>query len=148
MKLYGVANGTKKMLEEVNDEAFAQKMMGDGIAIVPSDGKVVAPVDGEVTMVFPTNHALGLKLDGGVEVLLHIGIDTVEMNGEGFQSFVKQGDKVKQGDCLITFALDKVIAAGYETDIMVIITNLGSYHGMKPTSLCDITTSDCILELE
>lgn len=147
MKLYGIANGIIKKLEEVNDEAFSQRMMGDGIAIVPKDGKVYAPYDSEVTMVFPTNHALGLKLDNGIEVLLHIGIDTVEMNGEGFQSFVKQGDIVKKGDLLVTFDVANVIAAGYETDIMVIITNTGAFHDIKPTSLHDITIDDTLLEI-
>lgn len=148
MKLYSVANGKKKKLEEVKDEAFAQKMMGDGIAIVPEDGMVVAPADGVVSALFPTNHAIGLTLDAGAEILIHIGIDTVEMNGEGFTAYVKQGDRVKRGDKLIAFDVEKVLAAGYETDIMVIVTNTASYASIQPSAATQLTTSDVLLEIE
>ena len=97
MKLMSVVDGKKKYLEEVNDEAFSQKMMGDGIAVVPSVGKVYAPASGRVSMLFPTYHAIGLILTDGVEVLIHIGIDTVEMDGEGFKSYVHVGDVVEEG---------------------------------------------------
>lgn len=148
MKLYSVAKGQRKYLEKVNDEAFAQKMMGDGVAIVPNEGKVYAPEDGVITMIFPTNHALGLTLDSGVEVLIHIGIDTVEMNGDGFQAFVKQGNQVHKGDLLIEFDLNKIIKAGYETDIMVIVTNTTSYSLIKATALQTVTQHDILLEIE
>lgn len=87
-------------------------MMGDGIAIVPGDGMVVAPADGVVSALFPTNHAIGLTLDAGAEILIHIGIDTVEMNGEGFTAYVKQGDRVMRGDKLIAFDVEKVLGLG------------------------------------
>lgn len=148
MKLYSVANGKKKNLEEVNDEAFAQKMMGDGVAILSMDGMVYAPEDGVVTALFPTNHAIGINLASGVEILIHIGIDTVELNGEGFTAYVKQGDHVQRGDQLIAFDLGKVMSAGYETDIMVIITNSASYASIQPTTASELTIHDILIEIE
>ncbi len=148
MELYSVVNGVKKNLEDVNDEAFSQKMLGDGIAIIPHDGQVVAPIDSEVTMLFPTCHAIGLKTQEGLEILIHIGIDTVEMNGDGFEAFVKQGDKVKQGQVLIQFDLTKIKKLGYEPDTMVIMTNSKQYSSLKITSLNDLTIHDLLLEIE
>ena len=148
MKLYSVANGRTKNIEEVSDEAFTQKMMGDGMAIMSCDGCVYAPADGEVTMLFPTHHAIGIKTALGIEILIHIGIDTVEMNGDGFVAFVKQGDKVKCGDLLIQFDLNKVIQAGYEPDIMVILTNTSQYQKMIKTTQDEIAVHDVLLEIE
>lgn len=147
MELKSVANGQKKYLEDVNDEAFSQKMMGDGIAIVPSDGKVYAPASGTVSMIFPTNHAIGMKTDEGIEVLIHIGIDTVEMNGEGFQSYVKADEHVEAGTLLVAFDLQKVINCGYETDIMMIITNTSQYQSIMKTENDNLTINDTVLEI-
>lgn len=99
-------------LEDVPDQVFAQRMMGDGYAIELTENTIVSPVDGEVILVFPTGHAFGLKTEDGVELLLHLGIDTVELNGEGFVGQVKQGDKVKAGDVLTIMDLEKIRAAG------------------------------------
>ena len=88
-------------LEEVPDKVFAEKIMGDGFAIEPKDNIVVAPVDGEIAILFPTKHAIGMVTAEGLELLIHVGIDTVKLNGEGFKAFVKQGDKVKAGDKLL-----------------------------------------------
>ncbi|HHX52456.1 MAG TPA: PTS glucose transporter subunit IIA [Erysipelothrix sp.] len=99
-------------LEDVPDQVFAQRMMGDGYAIELTENTIVSPVDGEVILVFPTGHAFGLKTEDGVEILLHLGIDTVELNGEGFVGQVKQGDKVKAGDVLTIMDLEKIRAAG------------------------------------
>ena len=107
--------GTLVPLEKVNDPVFAQKMMGDGFAIEPTSGAVVSPVDGELTMVFHTKHAVGITTNEGVEVLLHIGINTVELDGEGFEILVEQGSKVKKGDKLMNVDLDLVKKNGKET---------------------------------
>ena len=147
MKVYCPAKGKRKLLENVNDEAFAQKMMGDGIAVIPSSGEVFSPVDGEVTMLFPTKHAIGLKSDDGVEVLVHIGIDTVELNGEGFSSYVKQGDKVEVGSPLLSFDLNKV-SAQYETDIMIIITNTSAYKNIYQTEIENLSVMDELLDIK
>lgn len=95
-------------LEEVPDQVFAQKMMGDGFALELTDSTIVAPISGEVILVFPTGHAFGIKTKDGVEILLHLGIDTVELEGQGFNSKVKKGDFVKQGDVLTVMDLDLI----------------------------------------
>lgn len=110
-------------LTEVKDDVFSSGLVGDGIAIEPIEGNLTAPVAGEVTMIFETNHALGLKTDNGAELLLHIGIDTVKMEGIGFQSFVKQGERVEQGQLLITFDIDKIKNNGFEATVICVVTN-------------------------
>ena len=106
------------------DEAFAAKAMGDGIAVDPADGTICAPCDGTVSMIFPTGHAVGLTTDQGTEVLIHVGIDTVKMDGDGFEALVKQGDRVTAGDVLIRADLDKIRAAGYNPQTMMIFPEL------------------------
>ncbi|AYW46592.1 beta-glucoside-specific PTS transporter subunit IIABC [Tetragenococcus koreensis] len=110
-------------LTEVKDDVFSSGLVGDGIAVEPTEGKLTAPVAGEVTMIFETNHALGLKTDNGAELLLHIGVDTVKMDGVGFQAFVKQGDRVEQGQQLITFDIDKIKNEGFESTVICVVTN-------------------------
>ncbi|WP_245837301.1 glucose PTS transporter subunit IIA [Virgibacillus phasianinus] len=102
-KIYAPISGAIRQLDVVPDPTFAEKLMGDGLAIEPSDGNVVAPFDGKVVQIFPTKHAVGLESNAGVEVLIHIGLETVSLDGEGFQAHVVQGDWVKAGDTLITF---------------------------------------------
>jgi sugar PTS system EIIA component len=116
-------NGKVVSLDEVDDPVFSQRMMGDGVAIEPSDGKVVSPVSGEVVQLFPTYHAVGIKTKSGVEVLVHIGLETVSMEGEGFEGFVKTGDHVNAGDHLITFDMDLVKEKAKSTITPVVITN-------------------------
>ena len=110
-------------LEKVPDQTFSEKMMGDGLAIEPTDGKVVAPVDGEVVVTFPTKHAVGLKTASGIELLIHVGLETVHMDGEGFDMHVEQGDKVKAGDLLLTFDLQLIKKKAASHITPVIITN-------------------------
>jgi glucose-specific phosphotransferase system IIA component len=107
----------------VNDQAFASKSMGDGFAIEPTDGTIYAPYSGEVTVAFPTGHAYGIKSASGKEVLIHVGMDTVELNGKGFQMRVHQGDHVKQGDVLAVADLDYIRSQGKSTIIPVIFTD-------------------------
>ncbi|WP_096188530.1 PTS sugar transporter subunit IIA [Evansella halocellulosilytica] len=115
--------GTVVSLSEVPDPTFAEKMMGDGIAVKPTNGTVVSPVHAEVVQLFPTKHAIGLKTVNGVEILIHIGIETVNMQGEGFKAFVEQGDKVAKGDKLIEFDIGLVEEKSDSTITPVIITN-------------------------
>ncbi|MDQ0337476.1 PTS system glucose-specific IIA component [Caldalkalibacillus uzonensis] len=124
-------SGQVVRLEEVPDPTFSQKMMGDGIAIQPDEGKAVAPVDGEVVQVFHTKHAVGIRSKAGVEILIHIGLDTVNMQGEGFEAHVKQGDKVKAGDLLITFDLGLVEEKAASTVTPVVITNGGHVENVQ-----------------
>lgn len=119
--------GTLKSLDQVKDAAFANDTMGKGISITPSDGNVIAPFDGVVIALFPTKHAIGLLSDKGCEVLIHIGMDTVQLGGKYFEAYVKQGDKVKKGDLLISFDKEAIIKEGYLLDSPVLVTNTKDY---------------------
>ena len=130
--LAAVATGTIIPITEVKDQVFASKAMGDGFAIDPSEGKIYAPYTGEVTVAFPTGHAYGIRTAGGKEVLIHIGMDTVELNGEGFKPAVKQGDHVKQGDLLTEIDLDLIRKAGKPVVTPVIFTD-GTEIELKKT---------------
>lgn len=120
--IYSVAKGTLIPIEEVPDETFASKVLGDGAAIIPEDGKVYAPADAEVVSIFDTKHAVCLHTDGGADILIHIGIDTVKLEGKYFTSHVDNGDHVKKGDLLVEFDKDAVEKAGYNTAIPIIVT--------------------------
>jgi len=110
-------------LHEVSDPAFAEGILGVGVAVIPAEGCVYAPVDGTVAAAFPTGHAIGLMSDDGMEVLIHVGIDTVTMKGDGFSLKVGQGDRVTRGQLLLTFEPEKIEAAGHETTTMVLVSN-------------------------
>ncbi|MFC0523568.1 PTS glucose transporter subunit IIA [Pontibacillus salicampi] len=125
-------------LEEVPDPVFSQKMMGEGIAVEPTNGEVVSPVDGKIVQVFPTKHAVGIETDSGLEILVHIGLETVSMNGEGFEGHVSQGDKVSAGDKLITFDVDLVKEKAKSTVTPVIITNSDSVESMDTLNSGDV----------
>lgn len=116
-------SGKMLALENVPDPVFAKKMMGDGIAVDPVNGKVVSPIDGKIIQVFPTKHAVGISTNNGVEILIHIGLDTVNLNGEGFTSHVNEGDQVKQGELLISFEIDLVREKAKSAVTPIIITN-------------------------
>lgn len=116
-------SGTLRKLEEVPDPVFAGKMVGEGIAVEPSEGIVVAPFDGEIVQLFPTKHAIGLCSASGLEILIHIGLETVSLQGEGFEAFVKQGDQVKMGEKLITFDMKIINDKASSTITPVILTN-------------------------
>ncbi|GAE33551.1 PTS sugar transporter subunit IIA [Halalkalibacter akibai] len=117
-------------IEDVPDPTFAQKMMGDGFAVVPTEGKVLSPVSGEVIQVFPTKHAIGIKTPGGLELLIHIGLETVNMNGEGFTTHIKEGDRVKVGDLLVEFDLALVEERAASTITPLVITNMDQLDSM------------------
>lgn len=119
-------NGMAVPLSEVNDAVFSQKILGDGVAIQPAEGKVFAPVDGKVSALFETKHAIGLTSDDGVELLIHVGIDTVNLQGRYFTAHVQTGDQVKQGDLLISFDQQAIQKEGYETVTPVLVANTGS----------------------
>lgn len=115
-------------LSEVKDEVFSSGMVGSGVGIIPEEDLLVAPEDGEITMVFETHHALGLKTSNGAEILFHIGIDTVQLNGEGFETFVKQGDKVTKGQQLIAFNRQLIQEKGYDDTVIFVVTNQDKYE--------------------
>lgn len=123
--------GTAKPLSESSDPVFSSLMMGDGAAIDPSVGRVVAPFSGTVTALFPTNHAVGITAPDGAEALIHIGVDTVELNGRGFTGHVRQGDTVTAGQLLVEFDIDAIRAAGYTPQTMVVVTNTPAYDSVQ-----------------
>lgn len=130
-------NGEMLPLSEVQDEAFSAGMLGKGVAFEPVEGKVVAPFDGEVVSLFPTKHAIGLLSDDGVELLIHVGLNTVDLNGKFFEAHVKQGDRIKQGQTLLAFDLESIREAGYVTQTPVVVTNTGNYRDVKHDALGD-----------
>ncbi|EHL20194.1 PTS sugar transporter subunit IIA [Peptoanaerobacter stomatis] len=123
VELKAVVDGIIKDLKNVEDEVFSKGFLGEGLAIVPKSNNFYAPVSGELSSVFPTGHAFGIKTDDGAEVLIHIGIDTVQMNGDGFDLKVEQGQKIKAGDLLVICDIDNIKNKGYKTDTILIITN-------------------------
>lgn len=118
-------------LAQVDDATFSSGALGKGFAVIPEDGMYYAPFDGEVSMIFPTKHAIGLTSNNGVEILIHIGLDTVELNGQYFESFVEQGQKIKKGDLLMKVDLNKVKEAGYDIVTPVIVTNSDNYKNIE-----------------
>ena len=140
--------GQAVALENVNDPVFSSGAMGQGIAVKPSEGVVYAPADAEVTIAFATGHAFGLKTANGAEILIHVGIDTVSMNGDGFEQKVAQGDKVKAGDVLGTFDSAKIAAAGLDDTTMVIVTNTADYASVTPVATGAVAKGDAIIEVK
>lgn len=134
-------------LSTVSDEMFASKALGDGVAIIPTEGKLYAPCDAEVIMLFDTKHAIGLRTSNGAEILIHIGVNTVSMEGKGFTSFVKQGDKVKEGDLLIEFDLDKIKENNLDATVMVVNSNSANYKVLNQ-SYGEVKTSDVLFDVK
>lgn len=132
-------------LSEVNDAVFSQKILGDGAAIIPSEGKVYAPVNGTVSTVFDTKHAIGLLSEDGVELLIHIGIDTVNLEGKYFTAHVESGQKIKKGDLLVSFDQEMIRKAGYDTVTPVLITNTAEFHSIHTDASGNVKAGDVLL---
>jgi len=146
--LYSHMNGTAVKLEDVEDEVFSQKILGEGAAVEPSEGKLYAPCDGKIDSVFDTKHAVNMVSDDGVEILLHIGIDTVKLGGQYFEAHVSDGQKVKKGDLLISFDMDKIKAAGYKVTTPLIIGNTDDYASVEPVAQNSVSAGDMILKIK
>lgn len=123
IKIYAPVTGSCVDLSEVPDEVFSEKMIGDGVALRPTENLFVAPAGGELTMLFPTGHAFGMRIDKTIEILIHIGIDTVELNGEGFEILAEQGQFVKTGTPIVRVDLEKIRQRGYDLITPVILTS-------------------------
>jgi PTS system, glucose subfamily, IIA component len=134
-------------LKDVNDQVFSAEIMGKGAAIKPTDNNVYAVADGTVTVAYATKHAYGIKTNDGAEVLIHLGIDTVDLKGQHFTSNVKQGDTVKKGDLLGTFDIEKIQAAGYDPTVMIVVTNTTAYGDVDKLNKTDVKSGDDIVAL-
>ena len=144
--VYSPLRGTAVAMADVPDETFATDVLGMGAAVEPSEGKVVAPADGEISTLFDTHHAIGLTLDNGMEMLIHIGINTVELNGEGFTAHVAEGDRVVRGQTLITFDIPLIQGKGYKTVTPVIITNPDDYKEIRKAADGDVDILGKLIE--
>ncbi|MFR4352220.1 MAG: PTS glucose transporter subunit IIA [Roseburia sp.] len=134
-------------ISEVSDPTFGEEILGKGVAIRPEEGKIYAPVDGEITLLFDTLHAVSLTSDEGVEVLVHVGLDTVALKGEHFTAHRATGEKVRKGDLLITVDLDQVKAAGYDIITPVIICNTDAFKSVEAITGKSVTPQDTVLAL-
>ena len=140
-------NGTQIPLSEVADEIFASEMLGTTVAVEPADGKIVAPCDGEVSNIFETGHAVCITTESGGELLIHIGIDTVKMDGKGFTKKVSDGDKVHAGDILVEADLEEIKNAGYQTTTMMILTNTDEFGNVTKAEPAEVKTTSKVMTL-
>ena len=139
-------SGRVLLLEDVPDQVFSQKLVGDGFAIEPSDGRVYAPVDGKIIHLFPTKHAIGIEGDDGLEILIHLGIDTVELKGEGFTSYVKKGDTIVKGQMILEVDMAHVENTGKSMITPIIFTNKDQYKSFEVV-LGDKTIEDVVCKI-
>ncbi len=146
--VYAPINGNAMELSEVEDGVFSEGMLGAGIAVEPAEGKVYAPFDGEINMVFDTKHAIGLTSDDGIELLIHIGIDTVQLEGKHYDIHVKAGDKVKKGDLLADFDIEGIKADGYRTVTPIIVTNTDAFQKVTTMKTGEVKAGELVLELK
>ncbi len=147
LEVSAVCNGEVIDLSQVDDAVFAEKMMGDGFAMNPSKGEIVAPFDGEISLLIDSKHAVTVKSNDGVEVLIHVGIDTVNLGGKHYDAKVNTGDKVKKGDVLVTFDIPAIQAEGYKITTPVIVVNTDEFSGMEITKKGDVTALESVLNI-
>lgn len=140
-------SGRAVPMSEVNDPTFSQEILGKGVAIIPSEGRVVAPASGEVAVMFETKHAVSLRTDGGTELIIHIGLDTVNLKGDYFTAHVKQGDHVKVGDLLVEFDMESIKEAGYDVITPIIICNTPDYPNMTCHVGKEVKALDPVIDL-
>lgn len=147
LSLYSALEGTAIPMPKVNDATFASEVLGKGVAVIPARGEVVAPCDATVETVFDTKHAVGLSTESGMELLIHIGINTVELGGKYYTTHVKDGDHVKKGQLLVSFDMDKIKEAGYDVTTPLIVTNSDDYKDVKILREGAVTSADKVLEI-
>lgn len=155
-KMFGAKEGEKILapvegkavpMSEVSDPTFSQEILGKGVAIIPAKGRVVAPANGVMSVVFDTLHAVSLTTEEGAEIIIHVGLDTVNLRGEHYKAHVNQGDHVKAGDLLLEFDIDAIKEAGYDVITPVIICNTPNYPDMKCLTGMEVKELDPIIEL-
>ena len=145
--IYAPCRGRVVPLAEVPDPVFADKVLGDGFAVIPADGRIYAPADGEVAMVFDTLHAITLTSSSGTEILIHIGLDTVTLKGAPFTAHVAAGDQVKKGDLLMDVDLDKITGAGLNTVTPVLICNTDDYEKISLKKEGEVSLDEAVLSI-
>jgi len=146
-KIFSPLVGTVVSLSDVNDPVFAEEMMGKGAAVIPTVGQVFAPCDGEVVTVFRTLHAVTIKADSGAEMIIHVGLETVSLDGQYFEAHVADGEKIKKGDLLLTFDLDQIKAAGFDIVTPIVITNSADYDQVDKTKKKEVSNKDLLISL-
>ena len=147
ISLKAVEDGRTIPMDEVNDQTFAQELLGPGIAIVPSNGTVVSPIDGTIATVMDTKHAVCIQGEDGLELIVHAGLDTVELNGKYYQIYKEIGDQVKAGDVLLEFDLEEIAKAGYDVTTPIVITNLGDYKITKCLTGQQVKAGEEVIQL-
>lgn len=146
-KILAPVEGKSVPLSQVNDPTFSQEILGKGVAIIPAKGRIVAPADGVLTVMFETKHAVSVTTDGGAEIIVHVGLDTVNLKGEHYTSHKKQGDRVKAGDLLLEFDMEAIKEAGYEVITPVIVCNTPNYPEMVCHTGMEVKELDPVIEL-
>lgn len=147
ISLKAVEDGRTIPMDEVNDQTFTQELLGPGIAIVPSNGTVVSPIDGTIATVMDTKHAVCIQGEDGLELIVHAGLDTVELNGKYYQTYKEIGDQVKAGDVLLEFDLEEITKAGYDVTTPIVITNLGDYKITKCLTGQQVKAGEEVIQL-
>ena len=147
ISLKAVEDGRTIPMDEVNDQTFAQELLGPGIAIVPSNGTVVSPINGTIATVMDTKHAVCIQGEDGLELIVHAGLDTVELNGKYYQTYKEIGDQVKAGDVLLEFDLEENAKAGYDVTTPIVITNLGDYKITKCLTGQQVKAGEEVIQL-
>ena len=147
ISLKAVEDGRTIPMDEVNDQTFAQELLGPGIAIVPSNGTVVSPIDGTIATVMDTKHAVCIQGEDGLELIVHAGLDTVELNGKYYQTYKEIGDQVKAGDVLLEFDLEEITKAWYDVTTPIVITNLGDYKITKCLTGQQVKAGEEVIQL-
>ena len=147
ISLKAVEDGRTIPMDEVNDQTFAQELLGPAIAIVPSNGTVVSPINGTIATVMDTKHAVCIQGEDGLELIVHAGLDTVELNGKYYQTYKEIGDQVKAGDVLLEFDLEEITKAGYDVTTPIVITNLGDYKITKCLTGQQVKAGEEVIQL-
>lgn len=147
ISLKAVEDGRTIPMDEVNDQTFAQELLGPGIAIVPSNGTVVSPINGTIATVMDTKHAVCIQGEDGLELIVHAGLDTVELNGKYYQTYKEIGDQVKAGDVLLEFDLEEITKAGYDVTTPIVITNLVDYKITKCLTGQQVKAGEEVIQL-
>lgn len=142
-----VEDGRTIPMDQVNDPTFAQELLGPGIAIEPESGNVVAPIDGSIAMVMDTKHAICIQGEDGLEMIVHAGLDTVELQGKHYQTYVNVGDQVKAGDLLLEFDLDEIKKEGYDVTTPIVITNSAGYEIAKCLTETQVKAGEEVIQL-